>query len=124
MKQMMNIPGANEGKKVFYNTSSLQLKNSLSNSIRAKSYGHQNRIRVNANGTRVMSGNTVSARNAVSPEVAAMRDIQAKLKTENIRETVLMKKPTHADLKDALIKHRDKLDTFYQKKDIKKITED
>ena len=79
---------------------------------------------MNANGTRVMSGNTVSARNAVSPEVAAMRDIQAKLKTENIRETVLMKKPTHADLKDALIKHRDKLDTFYQKKDIKKITED
>ena len=42
-----------------------------------------------------------------------MRDIQAKLKTEQIRETVLMKKPTQADLKIALTKHRTKLGDFY-----------
>lgn len=56
--------------------------------------------------------------------MVAIKEIQAKLKTENIRETVLMKKPTYADLKDALLKHKDKLGTFYQRKDIKKITED
>ena len=35
-----------------------------------------------------------------------------------------MKKPTQTDLKESLIKHKDKLATFYQRKDIKKITED
>ena len=35
----------------------------------------------------------------------AMRDIQHHLKPQLIRETVLMKKPTHADLRTALLKH-------------------
>ena len=35
-----------------------------------------------------------------------------------------MKKPTHADLRTALLKHKDKLGGFYQNKNIKKITED
>ena len=34
-----------------------------------------------------------------------MRDIQHHLKPQLIRETVLMKKPTHADLRTALLKH-------------------
>ena len=35
-----------------------------------------------------------------------------------------MKKPTQADLKTALLKHKDKLGGFYQNKNIRKITED
>ena len=53
-----------------------------------------------------------------------MKEIQAQLKTEQIRETVLMKQPTHADLKTALLKHKDQLGPFYRNKSIKKITED
>ena len=53
-----------------------------------------------------------------------MGDIMSKLKKEQIRETVLMKKPTHTDLKTALDKHKDKLGNFYQNRNIKKVTED
>lgn len=35
-----------------------------------------------------------------------------------------MKKPTQTDLRAALTKHNNKLATFYQRKEIKKITED
>ena len=35
-----------------------------------------------------------------------------------------MKKPTQADLRTALTKHNDRLGQFYQRKEIKKITED
>jgi len=35
-----------------------------------------------------------------------------------------MKKPTHTDLRMALDKHKEKLGSFYQRNDIKKITED
>ena len=35
-----------------------------------------------------------------------------------------MKKPTQADLRMALIKHKDKLGGFYQNKNIKMVTED
>lgn len=35
-----------------------------------------------------------------------------------------MKKPTQTDLKESLVKHQDKLGAFYQRRDIKKITED
>jgi len=51
-------------------------------------------------------------------------DTTNNLKASQIRETVLMKKPTHADLRTALYKHKDNLGTFYQRKEIKKITED
>ena len=106
---MINLPGSDEAAKVFYNTSSLQLKNSLSHSIRTKSYGHQNKVRLTKRG--------------VAPE-NPMKEIQSKLKQETIRETVLIKKPTKMDLKTALRKHRDQMGCFYQRDDIKKITED
>ena len=53
-----------------------------------------------------------------------LRDLKGKLKKENLKETVLTKKPTVADLKESLLKYGDKLNTFYQREDIKKITED
>ena len=53
-----------------------------------------------------------------------MRDLKSKLKRENLKETILTKKPTMADLKESLVKYGDKLNTFYQREDIKKITED
>ena len=40
LRDVVNLVGQNDANKVFYNTRGLQLKNSLSNSIRAKSHGH------------------------------------------------------------------------------------
>ena len=53
-----------------------------------------------------------------------LREIQDKLKPEHLKEKILTKKPTQADLKESLVKYGDKLNTFYQRDDIKKITED
>ena len=46
LRDVVNQIGANDANKVFYNTGGLQLKNSLSNSIGAKSHGHQQKMRI------------------------------------------------------------------------------
>lgn len=69
-----------------------------------------------------MSGKGISS--SLGDTREQMREIVSKLQPVNIRETVLMKKPTQADLKTALLKHKDKLGSFYKRKDIKKITEE
>ena len=40
LRNVVNMVGQEDANKVFYNTGGLQLKNSLSNNIRAKSHGH------------------------------------------------------------------------------------
>lgn len=46
LRDVVNLVGQSDANKVFYNTGGLQLKNSLSNNIRAKSHGHQQKMRI------------------------------------------------------------------------------
>ena len=114
LRDVLNQVGANDDHKVFYNTGGLQLKNSLSNSIGAKSHGHQQKMRIHKR----------TQQPGRAPPSNPLRDIQQQLKPEQIRETVLMKKPTQADLRTSLLKHKDKLGGFYKNKNIKMVTED
>jgi len=107
---MVNAGVIDESNKVFYKTSGLQLKNSLSNQ-RQMSLSQYNRRTTSRLPRGNMPDNT-------------LREFTGKLKPENLKETVLTKKPTMADLKESLIKYGNKLNTFYQREDIKKITED
>ena len=112
LANVANLGVLDETNKVFYNTSGLQLKTSLSGQ-RASSYTQTHRRTVQN-----------LQRRGERPLVDPLREIQGKLKPEYLKEAVLTKKPTQADLKESLHKYGDKLNTFYQRQDIKKITED
>lgn len=98
----MALGGFDDSNKVFYKTSGLGLKNSLSSSTRNKSLGSR---QVGGVGTGL--ANRSGRRATYNPNAITHqnREIRQKLNPGQIRETVLMKKPTQTDLKESLIKH-------------------